>query len=329
MFSTAFRQRQEKRYATGIRPWLEALESRTVLSTFKVNTLLDTVAVNLQTGKDASGHVSLRSAIMAADARPNADTIIIPGGTYQLTIAGANEDNSATGDLDIRGNVTITGKSSSSTIIDGNSLDRVFQILSGKVSISKLTIQHGLAGEGGGLLNSGGQVTLSSLVVENNLAEGTAGANGRAGFGISPNVVAGTPIVNNGGNGQDGSSGAGGGIFNAGSMTLTHCTIALNQAVGGSGGQGLDGANGLGLNGTPSNDHTVANGQDGVGGMGGNGGAGGLGNRRGYRELDGGKAHDLGHSHFSQRGLWRHRRPRGRRGHRSGRQGCGRIEQCS
>ena len=67
-----------------MRPWLEALESRMVLSTFKVNTLLDTVAVNLQTGKDASGHVSLRSAIMAADARPNADTIIIPAGTYQI-----------------------------------------------------------------------------------------------------------------------------------------------------------------------------------------------------------------------------------------------------
>ncbi len=128
MFSTALRQRHEKRNATGMRPWLEGLEGRTVLSTFKVNTLLDTVAVNLQTGKDASGHVSLRSAIMAADARPNADTIIIPGGTYQLTIAGANEDNSATGDLDIKGNLTITGRSSSSTIIDGNSLDRVFQV---------------------------------------------------------------------------------------------------------------------------------------------------------------------------------------------------------
>jgi hypothetical protein len=148
MFSTALRQRQVTRKAAGMRPWLEALESRTVLSTFKVNTLLDTVAVNLQTGKDASGHVSLRSAIMAADAKPNADTIIIPGGTYQLTIAGANEDNSATGDLDIKGNVTITGQSSSSTIIDGNSLDRVFQILSGRVQMSGLTIQHGLAAFG-------------------------------------------------------------------------------------------------------------------------------------------------------------------------------------
>jgi len=62
MFSTADRQRQVTRKAVGMCPWLEALESRMVLSTFKVNTLLDTVAVNLKTGKDASGHVSLRSA---------------------------------------------------------------------------------------------------------------------------------------------------------------------------------------------------------------------------------------------------------------------------
>ena len=67
------------------------------------NTTLDTVAVNLKNGKDASGHISLRSAIMAANARPNADTIILPNGTITLTIAGKGEDKAATGDLDIAG----------------------------------------------------------------------------------------------------------------------------------------------------------------------------------------------------------------------------------
>jgi hypothetical protein len=82
MVGTFDSQQRTKRNPTAMRPSLECLEARLVLSTFKVNTLLDTVAVNLQTGKDASGHVSLRSAIMAADAKPNADTIIIPGGTW-------------------------------------------------------------------------------------------------------------------------------------------------------------------------------------------------------------------------------------------------------
>ena len=58
------------------------LETRLVLSTFKVNTTFDTVAVNLKTGKDASGHIPFRSAIQAANARPNADTILVPKGTF-------------------------------------------------------------------------------------------------------------------------------------------------------------------------------------------------------------------------------------------------------
>src|SRR5262249_54249752 len=59
-------------------PCVEFLESRLVLSRFKVNTLLDTVAVDLKTGKDSSGHISLRSAIQAANSKPNADTIVLP-----------------------------------------------------------------------------------------------------------------------------------------------------------------------------------------------------------------------------------------------------------
>src|SRR5437868_1707958 len=57
------------------RPMMESLEQRCVLSTFTVNTTLDTVAVNLRNGKDASGHISLRSAIMAADAHGGSNTI--------------------------------------------------------------------------------------------------------------------------------------------------------------------------------------------------------------------------------------------------------------
>ena len=105
------RTRDARRRAR-FRPSGEALEARRVLSTFRVNTLLDTVAVNLKTGKDASGHISLRSAIEAANSRPNSDTILLPAGTIKLTIAGANEDNAATGDLDINGKRDDQGQAS-------------------------------------------------------------------------------------------------------------------------------------------------------------------------------------------------------------------------
>ena len=107
-----------------------------LLSTFRVNTMADTVAVDFRNGRDASGHISLRSAIMAADAKGGRNKIILPPGTFKLTIAGAGEDHAATGDLDISSNVTIKGKGSTRTIIDGNHIDRVFQVQGGKVTIS-------------------------------------------------------------------------------------------------------------------------------------------------------------------------------------------------
>src|SRR5262249_44553134 len=151
------------------------------------------------TGKDASGHISLRSAIMAADARGGTNTIKLPSGTYALTIAGAGEDASATGDLDITSNITIKGAGSSKTIIDGNNLDRVFQIQRGTTTISDVTIRHGVASTGGGLLNSGGRVTLSSVVVAENRALGGGGAAGALG-------AAGGQLGGNGGNGTDGAA---------------------------------------------------------------------------------------------------------------------------
>src|SRR3954451_2543081 len=214
------------------RPWLEGLESRLVLSTFKVNTLLDTVAVDLKSGKDSSGHISLRSAIQAAISKPSPDTILLPAGTITLTLAGANEDGAATGDLDLRSTVTIKGKGAGSTIIDANALDRVFQVLSGKMQISGVTIQHGQANEGGGLLNSGGQVTLASVVVASNRALGNPGIAGALGTG---SITRGSDC----GNGTGGGTARGGWISNqAGSLTLSNSTITSNQVKGGDGGEG-------------------------------------------------------------------------------------------
>ena len=184
MFRSLNQPRPSKQRTNSREPALEALEARLVLSTFRVNSTLDTVAVSVKTGKDAAGHISLRSAIMAANAKPNSDTIILPAGTFDLTLAGAGEDKDATGDLDISGNVTIKGKGSSSTIIDGNNLDRVIEILSGKVSVANLTLQHGevLGDVGGGILNSGGKLTLSRVQVVHNVALGMDGDNGIGGL---------------------------------------------------------------------------------------------------------------------------------------------------
>ena len=92
----SFRKRNDKARVRRLRPALEGLEGRVVLSTFHVNTTLDTVAVNLKTGKDASGNISLRSAIMAADANPRSNTIVLPAGTFTLTIPPTGGDGTPT-----------------------------------------------------------------------------------------------------------------------------------------------------------------------------------------------------------------------------------------
>ena len=228
---------------------LELLESRVTPSTFHVNTLLDTVAVNMKTGQDAAGQISLRSAIEAANAKPNADTIILPAGTFTLTM----------GELDISSNLTIKGKGAGTTIINGNNLDRVFQISSGKVTISGVAIEHGNAtkGEGGGILISGGKVTLSSVQVVDNVARGfgySQGTDGRPGM-----------------EGLAGGSAFGGGIYNAaGSLTIVNSFIESNSAIGGhgeTGGAGTDVAAGAAS--------TGKSGQGTLGVTGGDGGDGG------------------------------------------------------
>jgi CSLREA domain-containing protein len=64
---------------------------------------------------------SLREAIVAANA-PGADSIILPAGTYTLTIAGAGEDGALTGDLDITSDLTLTGAGADVTTINGGGL---------------------------------------------------------------------------------------------------------------------------------------------------------------------------------------------------------------
>ncbi len=243
-------------------PRVEPLEDRIVMSTFNVNTTLDSDAVNLRTGKDATGHISLRSAIMTVDAHKGSNTIRLRPGTYNLTIAGTNEDASATGDLDINGNVTIQGSGASRTIINANFLDRVFEILGGNVKISGVSIENGSASVGGGLLNVNGRVSLSSVAIIGNRAVGTAGEGGEAGA---------TESGANGGNGTSGANGTGalgGGIFNGGSLTIAKSTVTGNHAFGGDGGFGGNGGEASGQN------SGTGAGQSVIGGTGGNGGAG-------------------------------------------------------
>ncbi len=107
---------------------------------------------------------SLREAIVAANAAPGPDVVLLPPGTFPLDLAGAGEDDGATGDLDIRDPLAIVGQGPAVTLLTATGTDRVFDLRPGaaQVSLSALAMQGGVApgGEAGGAVRSEGTVQL-------------------------------------------------------------------------------------------------------------------------------------------------------------------------
>ncbi len=186
---------------------------------------------------DASGNCTLRAAVMEANATPGADTITMGAGTFTLSIPGNAEHAAVTGDLDIRGPVTIQGAGPGLTIIDGGGIDRVFEIIDGSnVTISRLTVQNGVAGRnipgffvnfvGGGIFNIGNtsSATLSEVEVRNNSA--------RSGGGVF-SMFSSMAIYNSTVHDNVATAGSGGGIAEglAGYMRVYNSTISGNSAT--------------------------------------------------------------------------------------------------
>ncbi len=248
----------------------EVLERRTLLSTFTVNTTADENDAN-----KIPGDVSLREAIIQSNATPGPNTIVVPAGTYNLTIPGSGETAGQTGDLDITNSVTIQGAGSASTIINGNSLDRVFYVLgSGStvpvVSISGVTIEGGRAPDasslgpnnGGGIEVSDATLTVNQSVIEDNR---TGNGSSYAGRGGGINVNGGTLTVTNSiitanttGTGST-FGGDGGGISSDGSsaITIDNCTISNNTT--GNGGNNVSAGRGGGVYGEGATTLTISN----------------------------------------------------------------------
>jgi CSLREA domain-containing protein len=158
---------------------------------------------------------SLREAIIAANRSSETDIIFLLPGTYTLSIKNSgpdDEDNAATGDLDIRSTMFIMGTDARTTIIDGGGLDRIFHLVKPStpggvilVYFANLTIQHGITPidpatsqrrNGGGILNDGNSIQLRNCILS----------------------------LNHGGDG--------GGIFQTanGSVSIENSTISLNRA---------------------------------------------------------------------------------------------------
>ena len=188
--------------------------------------------LNVNTFSDASDGscadptCSLRDAIATADPL---DTIYLPAGSYILS--------SALGEINIAKTITIIGQGATAadTIIDGGNVIRLFNISSGTVTFSNLTLQNGnpAGGNGGAILTSGtGSVTLDNSVIRNSVTQSSGGGVYLAGGTL--NVLNGSQILGN--TAVASTNGSGGGVYsNNGSVYLSNSTVAGNSAQFGGG----------------------------------------------------------------------------------------------
>ncbi|MCQ4166208.1 choice-of-anchor Q domain-containing protein [Tahibacter harae] len=122
------------------------LLSPATAATFAVDTTADTTDQTAGDGlcRDNSGRCSLRAAIQEANALPGADEITLGAGTFALTLAGAQEDAAASGDLDVRSEIRIHGSGENACVIDGDARDRLFDVAAGgHLTAQRLRLQHG------------------------------------------------------------------------------------------------------------------------------------------------------------------------------------------
>jgi predicted outer membrane repeat protein len=162
-----------------------------------------------------SGAGSLRQAII--DANGNADLSNTINFSATGTILLSSNLTAITKDL------TITGPGESSLTISGNGLHRIFNIASGTVSISGLTIFNGSVSDGAGIYN-GGTLSLAYVTISDNVASGSVGG-GIRNEGTITNMDYVTISNNTAATG-------GGGIYNTGTITnMMNVIIDGNTAL--------------------------------------------------------------------------------------------------
>src|SRR5262249_55622050 len=218
-------------------PRLEALEDRTVPSTFLVENLAD------------SGPGSLRQAVEGADAQTGPDRIFFARQAHGAITPG--------GQLDVTDDLEIRGPGAELVAVSGKDASRVFEISSGVTAVlDGLTITHGHAEDGGGIYNAGA-LTVDHCTLSANKAQSGDGGHARGGaifnadgalLTVTHSVFSNNQAVGgNGGPGVTGGEGAGGAIYNLdATLTISHRTFTGNPAIGGDGGPRARGPRGGG-----------------------------------------------------------------------------------
>jgi CSLREA domain-containing protein len=215
-------------------------------ATIEVDTLTDEWNLDPSIGPACSLREAIRSANediafggcdIAGD--PGLDHIVFnatqANGMITFIQAGIDEENTASGDLDITADLDITGLGTGITIINANNLDRVFDVMNGAtVTLSQLDITGGEnANAGGGIkVDDSASLNLDHVDIYNNEV-----INGFGG-GINMLESASANITNSNINNNTAYIGGGGIFFSdaASALNITNSHVDNNTSETGSGG---------------------------------------------------------------------------------------------
>lgn len=159
-----------------------ALQATLPAATYFVSTTADE-----NDGSESVGEgLSLRDAVMLANANTNFDTIVVPGGTYTLTLAEDNSPTGSGGSLDIRTDVEILSQTLDIPVIDGNGTFRIFNLDNEvnqlrDISLIDLRLRNGFHPEMGGGIFIGPSVNLSLNAVRFENCTAQAGGTSKGG----------------------------------------------------------------------------------------------------------------------------------------------------
>jgi hypothetical protein len=265
--STGWDRRSSARCRKPVRLMLESLEERLTPS-----------GGNPSVTQTAGSYSTLTAAVAADTA---ADTNYVIEITNNFTFASGGQVTISK--LGTGSTLSLEGQDGTNYTLSGNG-NRLFTIGSSQnVTFADLTLTGGSVSnskvaQGGAILDQGGNVTLSKVIVQGNTVKGGAAEGGGvyiSGASIltirdsilsddSAQGVQGADGTVPGMNGGAGGSAYGGGLYVLGSgwtVTLIGDTFSGNTAIGGNGGSGAVGSNA-----------TAPNTSGGTGGAGGNGG---------------------------------------------------------
>ncbi len=219
-------------------PPLVMAPSAAAAITYVVDSTLDAPDADTTDGAcdDGTGACTLRAAVMQANASPALGPYVIDlaATTYTLTVDGADEDASATGDLDILTDITIVGEGPTVTRINESftTPDRILHAVEtapdagGVLTLSQVVVS------GGGGVTAGGNVLVDheANLINVHLLSGGAADGGNLAVSTTGQATVSESVV------AAGSAGRGAGIHSDGDLDVVDSQVINNIASFGIGG---------------------------------------------------------------------------------------------